>query len=267
MQRFINLYQPQMVKYNINMIEWIILDYIMKANSWARSVQDDEWRNYFQVNAGKVLADLPALWIKTNKGITDKVKSLVSLWLLDRLHPNKPYFAPTQLTKDYYFTWHEMVWEVTPNGVTSVTKWCDNSNVNNSNVNYIYIPVDQVKEKSKKLAGQLEYILSSLYGETDLKDVKAIEIIKLRNSMSDEYKLPKVAIKETDTAMVKQIKKTWTEFKRTYTKEEFNNWLQNYLKDIKLRKPDGKADSYFSHRFSLFAFLTQRNWFLKFMVR
>jgi hypothetical protein len=65
--------------------------------------------------------------------------------------------------------------------------------------------------------------------------------------------------------MVQSIKRAWDDFKIRHTKEEFNTWLQNYLKDIKWRKITGQVNGYEHHRFSLYIFLTQRNWIYKFM--
>ena len=266
MMKYINLYQPQIVEYNLTLVEWVVLDYIVKANSWARSLEKD-WINYFQVNAWKILKDLPALGIKTDKWILDKIKTLTEEWLLKRYSKNMPYYAVTDKTKNYYFGWNnEMVNCNLPNGNMHLTKWLDNSNINNSNVKQIYIPVDQVKEKSKRLAGDIEKLLSFLIGETDLIDVDYTEIIELRNDCYETHKLPRVNTSNLETVMVKSIKKQWLSFKREFTKEEFNVGLQNYLKEIKKRKQDWKVWSYYDHRFTLFQFLSQGNWIKKYMA-
>lgn len=265
MQRFINLEQIQLVKYNLNIIEWTILDYIMKANSWAKSKERD-WRNFFLVHAGKMLEDLPSLWIKTNNWILIRIRNLTGAWLLERYDPNSPYYAPTEKLRSYYFAGsNETNIEVCWNEHTTLTKWLDNSNIN-SNINYITLSVDQVKRKEGSLTKELKSLLSSLEGKTDLQYTSAIEIIELWNSYNSEYKLPKVTINpDKDSVMVKSIKRAWADFKTIYSKEEFNTGFKNYLDNIKNRKPDWKVGSYYNHRFTLSVFLTQNNWIKKFM--
>jgi len=266
--KYVNLYQPQIIEYWLTLVEGVILDYIMKANSWAK-VKVIEDKNFFQVNVWKIIDDLPMLGIKSKQSVRKHIAKLIDLWFLEReLVANSPYYSPTEHMKEYYFAGGKVresqgSLEVS----TSIALERYNSNVN-SNVNYkhITISVSQVKEKNKSLAKHLETLLSSLQGKTDLSDVGADDIISIRNWCHSDYKLPTVSTTKEDSIMIRSVKREWLSFKRTYTKEEFNLWLQNYLLNIKWRKQDWKENSYFNHRFTLYAFLKQANWIKKFMT-
>ena len=266
MMKYINLYQPQLIEYWLWFSEWIILDYILKANNWANKI-DRDWKTFFQINTWKLLTDLPALWIKTSKWVLDKIKILTNSWLLERYSALSPYYAPTEKTRDYYFTWpNQNVTSTLPNGEVNLTKWLDNSNINYSNINRVYISVDQIKEKNKSLVAELEQLILSLRGKTDLEDVSLDDLIILRNWLYDEYKLPRIN-NNPNSVLIKQLARLWIKFRKEYSKEDFNAWLTNYLKEIKWRKQDWKANSYYNHRFTLPVFLSQRNWILKFMAQ
>lgn len=59
------------------------------------------------------------------------------------------------------------------------------------------------------------------------------------------------------------IRAEWNKIRKKYLDVDIITACDNYITDIETRKP--KADSdYHEHRFSLYAFLTQRNWFIKF---
>jgi len=267
MQKYMNYIQPQILDYNLSIIEWMILDYIMRAFSWANPKQID-WIMFVQLHPQKILDDLPLLWIKTKNWLNKHINKLIASGLLNKkISGNAPYYAITDLTKDYIFAGGKQLDAQVPTiGTIGVNDWTYNSNINNSNIKYITIPIDQVKKKSKTLAGQLENILSSLVGKTDLEDVDYKSIIELWNSYNKSNRLPAINLSNPNSVMVKSISKKWAEFKKTYTKEEFNVWLQNYLTDISKRKPDWKVGSYYDHRFTLYQFLWQANWIKKFMA-
>ncbi len=267
MQKYINLNQEQIIEYWLSLPEGLALDYIIKANSWAKSICDWDGRTFFRVNIGKLLEDLPALGIKTKWGATKLVNKLLDKWLLNKKLVNKsPYYAPTERTKSYYFTGCiPEEGEGTPLGTESPSLWSDNSNIN-SNINYITISVAQLKERKGESIKALERLISSLRGETDLKDTSADQVITLWNNYSKEYRLPRIKVGEW-TTIEKETKKLWTKFKSEYTKEDFNLGLQNYLTEIKSRKPDWKTNSYYDHRFTLPIFLKQSNWIKKYMLR
>ena len=103
MMNYINLYQPQLIELNLGIKEAIVLDEILKSNSWANSITIEE-RTFFELRAGKIIDDLPILGITTKAGIIDKIKTLISLGLIERvIQDNKPYDAPTEKTKEYVF--------------------------------------------------------------------------------------------------------------------------------------------------------------------
>jgi len=80
-------------------------------------------------------------------------------------------------------------------GQTGVSLESYYSNINsNINIDYIYIPFDQIKNKSKTLVKELEKLVSSLVGNSDLSDVSVDDIIELWNTYSSRYKLPKVIL-------------------------------------------------------------------------
>lgn len=59
------------------------------------------------------------------------------------------------------------------------------------------------------------------------------------------------------------IRAEWNKIRKKYLDVDIITACDNYITDIETRKP--KADSdYHEHRFSLYAFLTQKNWFIKF---
>jgi hypothetical protein len=108
------------------------------------------------------------------------------------------------------------------NVYTSINDCLHYSNIN-SNIKYITIPIDQVKNKNIGLAKKVEDLLFFLRGEeTDLKDVSHKKIIELWNSYHNEYKLPRVNLDNPNSVMVQSIKRAWDDFKIRHTKEEFN---------------------------------------------
>lgn len=266
MQKYLNYFQPQMIKYDVSFNEGAVLDYIMKANTWANTKKRWE-QTFFQVNSWKIMDDLPILWIKTKSWILRMLAWLVKKWLLERYSTKEPFFAWTELLKDYIYAWGGDAIGVSPSSDTSITVAQYNSNVNNSNAKYIYISANQVKEKRSSAISDIKKMLYSLEGEnlTDLGDVDYIDVINLWNSMSWSLKLKKVMIKEQPTWQMRLIRESLKKLAREYTKEEFNNWLKNYMDDIKGRPNDPNPNSYSNHRFWLVPFLTQANWIKKFI--
>jgi len=264
MQQYINLSQAHLAQFWLSVIDWILLDYIIRAHTWAKDIIVDG-RKYYWINMGKIISDLPTLGISNENSMRKHISKLVNLDFLDRItQGNKSYFAPTDKVEEYCVGWPPSPkgGQVSPNRMVSIAERRDNSNINN-NIKYISISVAQVKEKKGELIKELEWLLSSLRGQTDLKDVGADDIIVLWNSYSSKFKLPKVNLDNPKSLTIRKIKEAWGKLKSEFTKEEFNVGLQNYFKEIEQRKPDG---NYYTHRFSLFSFLTQVNWIRKFML-
>lgn len=264
-----NYIQPQILKYWLTITENVILDYIMRAFSWANPI-DIDWKTYVRLHGSKIIEDLPSLWITTSQWLNKHINNLINMWLIDKKQvSNAPHYCITEKTKEYEFAGSKQLLHRDETNVSkSINDSFDYSNIIDSNIKYINIPIDQIKRKTKSLAENLERLLSFLNGkETDLIDVSYREIIDLWNWYSSDYRLPKVNTNNMDSVMVKSINREWIRFRWVYTKEEFNLWLKNYLNNIKHRKPDWKIDSYYDHRFSLYQFLTQRNWIKKFMAQ
>lgn len=259
-----NYIQPQFIKYNLTMIEWMILDYIMKAFSWADKKEID-WIECVKLHSQKILDDIPVLGISTTNWLGKHIKKLIDRWLITkRVSRNSPYYAITKYTRDYeYAGVVQMERKGGPDGTLGLSDWNTNSNINYSNIKDITIPFVQIKEKSKSLIKELEALLLSLSGEwTDLNDVSADSIITLRNWYYNKYKLPRI---KEGTVMYTGVKTEWAKFKKEFTKEEFNLWLKNYLDEIDWRQHSNDPWSYFNHRHTLFNFLKQKNWIRKFI--
>ena len=126
MKKHIYLPQEELVALSVGVSEGMILNYILEANYWANSI-DIDGEKWFQVNTGKIMADLPILSIKTKSWVLRKITTLISVWLIDKVvRNNKPYYKLTDKCRGVFFS----SWE---KGGVTVSQ--HNSNINYSKVN------------------------------------------------------------------------------------------------------------------------------------
>jgi predicted transcriptional regulator len=138
---------------------------------------------------------------------------------------------------------------------------------NNNNIyNILSFLKERDREELKNIKPHLEEILSSLWRtKTNLEEINIEKLFNIWNwvPMSWWKKISWWA----NTLIKEKIKKLWNSYQEKITKEDFYNWLQNYINEIKTRKPDSNPNSYYFHRFDLYHFLKQENWLLKFMMK
>lgn len=187
MMNYININQKQMVELWMKKLqEWVILDYILKANSWANSV-NVEGRTFFEVRVWKIISDLPVLNIWT-RALQLSIKTLIDVWLLDKvIQNNKPYYAPTEKTKSYVFSWGGAeVWKILhtkceKSYTPSAKNISHNSSINNSNI--IYTSKEEIKNKNEEVY--------KLYMSHYPKDKRVFankgETLKRMSSLSKEF--------------------------------------------------------------------------------
>lgn len=104
----------------------------------------------------------------------------------------------------------------------------------------------------------MRLIEEELSWKTDLSSTSVQDIIDVREWINPSYKLPKVS--RWPKSLVK-LKEQWLMTKRWFTRDEINKALENYCTEIESRK---EWTWYYNHRFTLYEFLKQGNWLLKF---
>ena len=210
MMNYISVYQPQLIEYWLSINEWLVLDYILKANNWARNISVGNV-TYYEVRVWKVLADLPVLAFKTKQPILRIVNRLIELKLLEKIvQENKPYYSPTEKTREYIFSsWKGCVqndtqvctkWDTrgVQNNTLGVSKWIHNSNIIYSNI----------KHNNNNNNNNRQAIINEIYNNY------------YKKMPSDKKKYTKSA----------QAKLYIEQLLKTHTKEELLTSANNYLR-------------------------------------
>lgn len=79
------------------------------------------------------------------------------------------------------------------------------------------------------------------------------EVVELRNDIPELKKTRKIT---------KDIRTTRSRIIKTYTPDDFQLWVSNYINEIRSRKP---WSWYYDHRFTFYEFIKQWNWLQKFI--
>ena len=247
MKRFLNIDQKTSIELWLSLQEVVIFDYLISANNWAEAVIKEN-KTYYRVNTWKILTDLPILWLKTKSAILRYIRLLEGKWFVEKiLYNNIPHYCILDKSRVCHFA--PEYGELAPQGSANSHH---NSNINYSNNIYSKEYISVEKEKNNY----------QIKEETGLKWVSAKVIIDLWNEYKSTHSLP---FTRKWTIMEKEITKVWDKLRRDWlTKEEFNTWLENYLKEIESRDKQ-KTWSYYTHRFTLLNFLKQSNWLVKFI--
>lgn len=64
-----------------------------------------------------------------------------------------------------------------------------------------------------------------------------------------------------------EVKTQYKRLRKTYTHDEIMDWCSKYMRDVEDRKYNIDPNNYCHHRFSLYEFLKQSNWFVKFFSK
>ena len=183
------------------------------------------------------------------------VSDIIVYWLLTSL----------SITKGYSWSSNEYIELATGFSNTTIKKSLkaleDYSYIKRewkSNARKIYIIQDEKVEVVEK---EIITIEEEKEEEWTLKWVPILSIIDVWNSVNDKYKLPKVSVNNMNSMVIKDLKDCLSIIKSRYSKDDYFNWLENYLKDIDSRNSNS---SYSTHRFTLNQFLRQKNWLMKF---
>lgn len=133
----------------------------------------------------------------------------------------------------------------------SKTSWNDTQYIYNNNI--IETPIIPLGDEANKKEKELH--------KTDLSFISTEEIIDWwNNDLPKSYKFPQFKWKKGMKGY-EDLHKQWLMIRNRYDKELFNNWMENYMKEIDWRNP---IHDYSKHRFTLYEWIKQSNALLKF---
>lgn len=176
----------------------------------------------------------------TRQTIIRTIDKWIRIWILDNT-----WNCTTSAWQNYIVCSEKAVLENVTECVTKCDSEC-NILLHNNN---IYINNKEKPSKKKK---------------DRLLDLSFEDLVEVWNSVQDrEWK------KFNSSPSSKLYRDTLSlymeEISLKYTKDELYSALDNYLKEIGWRKQSNDRGDYFYHRFSLYFFLKQKNWLLKYL--
>lgn len=207
MKKFLYVPQEQCIESWLSLSSCIILLYIVDLSSWANTIEEEE-ETYYQLNVGKVLKDLPILWIKSKQGILDRMKELITKDFIKKVVvKNKPYYRPTNKTasllwiaeereekegsQDSLTPWQEGVqstWDKCKADLgLGVKKSWDNSIVNIESIYSNYMTIVPKDKKKWNKSAQAKLYISQLLKEWFTKEQLESSIRNYKNKTESKY--------------------------------------------------------------------------------
>ena len=186
------------------------------------------------------------IWV-TRQNILLIIKRLIEKWILEA-----DWKRTTQLWVDTVYT-NTVSVSKQHTYCIETTQWVDWNNTqyiyNNNIIETPIIPLgDEANKKENK-------------HKTDLSFISTDELIDWRNNeLPKEYNFPQFKWKKWMKGY-EELNKKWLENRNKYDKEMFNNWMEQYMKEIDWRN---LINSYAKHRFSLYEWIKQSNALMKF---
>ena len=238
---------------NLSFEDLIVLEFIKDfILSWVPNKVEILWKIYYWVKYSHILEQLPLLKI-SDKTLKRIIENLITNWALEKavVENNSTYFSLTEKTLSMYFDGLDKMGRADKKDIGGIPNLSDH---------IIYINNNKKTDTKKD---QIKEEIISLDGKTEMLSNIAVEqAIEIWNSVNLEI-WKKVKVRNW-SVILSNITRAYNAIKNKYTKDEFYNWLENYIGEIKNRKPSNNPWDYYYHRFTFFEFISQGNWLQKF---
>lgn len=224
------------MEYWLNMSQWAVMDYIWILWSWA-NIMEIDWENYFYLSNWKLVEELSIISDKKDT-FSKIIKTLSEKWLIKTklIDFSKNYVILTGDWLSFISNTLEM------SRVGNKSEGGSEINPNNNYTNKINKNIQKEKElvTKEKLIEELNQLINSF------------------NNLDRKYKFPKTSLYSEKLKISKDLLKIFEKCKKDYWLDWIEEWLSKYLDYIDWNK-------WCNHRFSLYEFIKQGNWLLKYL--